>query len=363
MGKKQYVVESDFDDLHGNPDDTSDLDVDLTDADNPIITAALDDAEDDDNWKPPKDDDDDEGEDKDDDEDEDDDADDDTDDDSELDDLDGDEDDDDEDGDEDDDADDDDEDDEGDDDYSKRVQKRIDRERALRRQDKEDSDRRFAKMEKKLELRDAQDEFRKEKQDAASKLGKLKAKKVIALDEGTTTEVVEIDEEILDIKADMKAKELQLKQTEDSIDDDTSNDSTSSSTPAVGRKFLEKYPEFHTNAQFRNVLLLTDKSVAARGFDKNTEEYYAEIEKAMKPQFPKIIRGAKITTKRPKKKVNKKRRSAVGSTQKAGTRRSKKTLRRGRIRLTKADQQQMEVFGMDPTNPADAKAWATGKGS
>ena len=134
----------------------------------------------------------------------------------------------------------------------------------------------------------------------------------------------------------------------------------------MGQKFLEKYPEFHTNAQFRNVLLLTDKSVAARGFDKNTEEYYAEIEKVMKPQFPKIIRGAKITTKgRKGKKPGNKKRSAVGSTQKAGTRRSsnKNRSRRGRIRLTKVDQKNMEIFGMDPTNPADAKAWAEGKGS
>lgn len=354
MGKKQYVVESDFDDLHGDPDDTPDLEVDLTDSDNPIIAAA---ANEDDDWQPPKKDDDDDGDDKDDDDKEgEDDDDDDADDDSDLEELD-DDDDEDEDSEDDEDDDDDDEDEDEDDKYSKSVRKRINREIALRQQDKEDSDRRFAKMEKKLELRDAQDEFRKVKQEADTKLRTLKRKKTTAIDEGTTTEVVDIDEEILDIKADMKAKEIQLKQTEDSIDDDT-DDSTSSSTPAVGRKFLEKYPEFHTNAQFRNVLLLTDKSVAARGFDKNTEEYYAEIEKIMRPQFPKIIRGAKITKKRRKK------RSAVGSTQKAGTRRSstKNSLRRGRIRLTKADQEQMEIFGMDPKNPADAKAWAQGKG-
>jgi hypothetical protein len=33
------------------------------------------------------------------------------------------------------------------------------------------------------------------------------------------------------------------------------------------------------------------------------------------------------------------------------------------IRLTKKDQEQMEIFGMDPTNPADIKGWAASKGS
>lgn len=360
MGKKKYVVESTFDDLHGNPDDTSELDVDLTDADNPIITAALEESEEDENWKPPIDDDENEGEEKDGEEEEDDGDKDDTDDDSELEELDDDGDDDEDSGEEEEDDDDDDDGAEDDEQYSKNVQKRIDRERSLRRQDKEDSDRRIAKLERKAELRDKQDEFRGEQAEADKKLAALKKKKTEALEEGETAQVVEIDDEILDIKADRKAKQIQLKQTEDAIDNDTSDD-RSSSTPEVGRKFLEKYPEFHTNHQFRNVMLLTDKSVAARGLDKNTQKYYDEIEKAMKPQFPSIIKISKITVK-PKKK-GKKKRSAVGSTQKPGTRRSKQSQRRGRIRLTKADQENMEIFGMDPTNPADAKAWAEGKES
>ena len=51
MGKR-YKVESDFDDLHGNPADAIDLDVDMTDTDNPIIQAALNGDEDD--YQPPK---------------------------------------------------------------------------------------------------------------------------------------------------------------------------------------------------------------------------------------------------------------------------------------------------------------------
>lgn len=353
MGKKKakYVIESEFDDLHGNPDDMPDLDLDLSDSDNPIIAA----ADVDDDWQPPEDEEDDKDEEEDDgDEFEEDD----TDDDSELEELD------DDDTDKDLDEDDEEEEDEDDDEdekYSRNVRARIDRERNLRLQEKQQSDQRLAKLERKLKLRDAKDEFNEAKQNADSKLKSLKLKKTAAMDEGETAKVVDIDDEILDIKADLKAKELQLKQTEDSIDDDT--DDTSTGTPEVGRKFLAKYPEFHTNAQFRNVLLLTDKIVAARNFDKNTEEYYAEIEKIMKPQFPKIIRGAKITKKRTKKPLKRKR-SAVGGTQKAGTRTgSSRRMRKGRIRLTKADQQQMEIFGMDPTNPADAKAWAQGKGN
>ena len=57
MGKKNYQIESDFDDMHGDPDDSlPEIDVDLSDSDNPIIKAALEGS--DENWKPPEDDDD-----------------------------------------------------------------------------------------------------------------------------------------------------------------------------------------------------------------------------------------------------------------------------------------------------------------
>jgi hypothetical protein len=84
------------------------------------------------------------------------------------------------------------------------------------------------------------------------------------------------------------------------------------------------------------------------------------MEKILKPQFPKIVKTrAKVTTKN-KRKVAKKKRSAVGATSKSGARRTKG--RRGsRIRLTKVDQANMEIFGLDPTNPVDAKAYAANK--
>lgn len=358
MGKK-YVVESDFDDLHGNADDAPDLELDLSDSDNPIIQAAL--SGEDDDWKPPAKDDE-EGDEDEASEEEDTDEDDVDDDEDEDSDQDSDEDDD-NDEDESDESDEDEEEEDDDEKYSKNVRKRIEREREARRRDNEESSRRIAKLEKKAELRDARDEFAREQSEANAKLQKLKAKKVAALDEGTTTEVVDIDDEILDIKADIKAKQIALKQQEADIDTDDDDTQQSSGTPEEGRKFLAKYPQFHTNKKFRDVLLLADKQVAARELDKNTPEYYAEIEKILRPQFPEIVkRPVKVTTKR--KKPVRKKRSAVGSTTRPGTRRARKTgTRRGVVRLTKADQQQMQIFGMDPTNPADAKAWADGKGS
>ncbi len=343
MGKNSYVVESDFDDLHGNPDDAPDLEVDLSDSENPIVMAAQDE-----NWKPPaKDDedkDDDEVADKDEEEDDDD----------GLVELDGEEDDD-ESG-----EDDDEEDDEEDDDekYSKSVKKRIDRERALRLRDRQESDAKFARLEKKVELRDARDKFNSETNEAKAKLRKLKKQKIAALEEGQTEKSVDIDEEILDIKAELKAQEMQLKQKEDSIDDEPAN--ATSNTPLAGKEWLDKYPQFHTNNTFKAVVLSADSMVAARGLDRNTPEYYEEMEKIIQPQFPDIIKlkkKGKVTTKGRKKK-----RGAVGAVQKAGVRRSSKRSRRGVIRLSKADQDNMEVFGMDPRNPADAKAWAESKG-
>lgn len=350
MGKKQYVIESDFEDLHGNDDDPTDLELDLSDSDNPIITAALSDED----WVPPEDDDD-----KDDDDDPDDSDDDDDDDLDDPDDGDEEEDEDDDDDGEDDSDDDDDDEEEEEDKYSKNVQKRIDRERDARRRDKVTSDRKIAKLERQAKHRDARDEFAEEERGAESKLRKLRKKKIAAKEEGDTTSEVDIDDEILDIKADIKSKQFELKRLKEEIDNDD-DISTDTGTPEEGRKWLEKYPQFHTNKTFRDVVLQADKMVAARHLDKNTPEYYQEMEKILKPQFPEIIKIVKVTTKR-KRKTNKKR-SAVGSTTRSGTRRkTRNKTRGGRIRLTKADQKNMEIFGLDPTNPEDLKEFAANK--
>lgn len=367
MGKKSnYQVESDFDDLHGQPDDAEDLEIDFSDSDNPIIQAALgnedytppDDDEEKDGGKKKKeesfvddDEDDDDGlEELDDDDDDDKSGDDDTDDD--------------EDEDEDADEDDDDKDEDEDDDkkYSKNVQKRIDRERDLRTAESQASNKRIAKLEKENKLFRLQSKRKEEISESETKLRALRKQKKEALDEDDTGAVVDIDDKILDIKADQKTKDIELKQFEDSIDDDT-DEGVTSNTPPAGIKWLEKYPQFHTNKQFQKTVLQADAMVSGRNFDKNDDEYYAEMEKILAPQFPQIIKIAKKTTKQKQRQAaaKKKKRGAVGSTQKAGTRKSK--TRKGVVRLTKADQQQMEIFGLDPTSPSDIKAWAEGKGS
>jgi hypothetical protein len=359
MGDK-YKVESDFDDLHGEPAEPIDVEVDFKDTDNPIIRAAMD-GED---YQPPEDDkkDKDDGEDgdkfvEDDDEDEleeleDDDKDDDGDADSDDEDEDADE------GEEDEDADEDD-----DETYSKKVQKRIDREREIRLADKAEADRRIAKLERENDLFKAKTQFREEQSEAEAKLRKLRKKKTEALDEGTTSEVVEIDDQILDIKAERKAKELELKQLEESIDDFDDEPATSK-TPEAGKKFLAKYPQFHTNESFQKTVLAADKMVAGRGFDKNLDLYYEEMEKILAPQFPEIVKLAKKTTKKDQRKgAAKKKRSAVGGTSKAGASRGSKRSRRGVIRLTKTDQEQMEIFGFDPKDPVHIKNWVDSKGA
>jgi hypothetical protein len=343
--KKGYVVESDFDDLHGEPDDAPDLELDLSDSENPIIKAALSNED----WSPPEKDEKDEDEDEDEEDDLDESEDEDEDDD--LEDLDEE----DEESEESEDEDDDDDDEK----YSKKVQKRIDRERDLRVSESVKSDKRIAKLEKSLELRDAKDKFNSKQGAAESKLRKLRKQKTEALDEGETEKVVDIDEQILDIKAEGKADELELKRLEKDLE--SSDDDVQDGLPEEGRKWIDKYPQFNTNKQFNKVALQADKMVAARNFDKNTSEYYEEMEKILAPQFPEIVKLAKKTTKANKRKATakKKRRSAVGSTTKAGTRRGK--TRRGVVRLTKADQDQMEIFGMDPQDPVQAKAFAAEK--
>jgi len=376
MSKDRYTVDSDFDDLHGNPAVVDELEVDLSDSDNPIIRAFVDGDEDGD-YTPPDKDDGDDGKPKkkepteekfiDDDDDDDD-----------LIELDDDEegdddepakkkqrgkkdgDDDEEEDEEEEEADEEEEEDEeeGDDkkSWSRKVQKRIDRERDLRVTDNADSNRRIAKLERENTLFRAQSKFKEEQTEADSKLRRLRKEKTAAIEEGETSKQVDIDDQILDIKSERKVKQFELKRLEDEIDTAT-DDTGPTGTPPAGQKWLARYPQFHTNKQFHDTVLQADNMVAKRGFDRNTVAYYKEIEKILQPQYPEIVKIVKSSKKPRRKAPAKKKRSAVGGTQKAGTKRTRK----GVIRLTKNDQQQMEVFGMDPKNVKDVKAWADSK--
>ena len=342
MGKRKYVVESDFEDLHGTPDEDQDLD-----SDNPIIRAAF--GEDvDEDWQPPVDEDEDSDEDENEDEDEESDEDEDEDDES------------DEDSDEDDDEESDDDDEESR--YSKKVQARIDREREIRKRDVAKARRENAELRARLDLSDARDEWREKEGELNGKLKELRAKKRDAKEEGDTDAELDIDDKILDLKAEIREGQSDLKRRQQDLKDGKfkveDEDEDNHETPEVGQKWLGKYPEFHSNRKFRDAVLKADEMVAGLGeFDRNTNAYYEKIEEILAPAFPSIvnIRKAKISKKRRKK-------PAVGSSGKPGAkRRPGQRRRRGKIVLTKTDQRHMKIFGMDPRNPEHVKNWIENK--
>jgi hypothetical protein len=336
MGK--YQVDSDFDDLH---DDGEDEELDQS---NPIIKAAFQDDED---WESREKDDTDE-------DDSEDDADDDeTEDEEEDQESDSDE------------SKDDDQDTEDDDDssYSKKVQQRIDRERNLRLKTERDANRRILKLENREKLRDAKDDFRTKQSEAEQALKGLRKKKRDAKEAGDSDEEIEVDEKILDIKSELRVSESEFKKLEKDLTAEPADEDDTSGLPEPARKWLDKYPQFYTNNKFGRAVRLADQMVNLRGLDKNTDGYYAEIEKILAPQFPEIVKPAKQSTKGDKRKESarkelKRRRGAVGGTTKAGTRRPEGKTRKGQKRITAGDKAMMLNFGLDPANPEHCKEWA-----
>jgi len=347
-GKDRYQVESDFEDLHPESigDDDHDLSVDLSDPDNPIVRAYEEGVERDDDWTPPDDDQDPDDED-----------------------LDGDEDDTEEDdGESDDDHDDNDDDEDGN--YSRNVRKRIKREQNLR----EDAERRaealearLGKVEQRLSVQDSADELQKLEAETESKVKELRDRKRRALDDGDVDAQIEIDEQILDAKAELKAKQIELRTRRETASDlgDPDDRLVPSGTPKPGLAWLKKHPEFHSDSRFRNAVLGADKYVASLGYDRNTTEYYEVLERHVKGEFPDYFKprnrkGDNVDVRSGKSR----RKSAVGGTgTESGQRRGSQRTRRGQVRLTKADQENMRRFNLDPTNPEHCKQYAANKSS
>lgn len=238
--------------------------------------------------------------------------------------------------------------------YSKSVRKRIDRERRVTQRERQRGDRlegRLERIERRLSKQTDDSEFEALKATTETKLADLKTRKKTALEEGETDNVVDIDDEMQNLKVELKAKELMRKEVSDVTDSEPTD------LPPKAREWIDMHPDYDDDPKFRRAVLGADRVVSAQGYNVNKDEYYQEISKILVDRFPDYIDKEDLGEEKPTRRA---RKSPTGEVPRAGNAVGSDVanLRKGRVTLNAKDRRQMLRFGLDPTSKDDVQEFA-----
>lgn len=243
--------------------------------------------------------------------------------------------------------------------YSKNVKKRIDRERRRanrERELREATQVRLDRIEAREDARANKDSFNEFEQETTGKLSDLRKKKAQAIEEGDTEAQMDIDDQMLDLKADLRTRKSSLDEATARLDDikDTT-DGIEVDVTKLGAKaqaWIAAHPEFNTDGKFRRAVLAADNFITTSGSNPNTKKHYEKLEGLIAKDYPDYF---------PKKRSSKRNKPAVTETGRKASKKFTGSRRRGKVTLTSADKENMRRFSLDPSNPEHLRQYAANK--
>lgn len=255
---------------------------------------------------------------------------------------------------------DDDEDEDDDDSYSERVKKRIRREK--KRSDRlqsqlSETETRLARLEARWEAEADEKKIAEKREKTQTKLEELRAQKREAIENGDTDKQLEIDEQIFDLRADLRSAETKAEEARRRLEESKRSGEVIDGIdlgklPPQARSWIDKHPQFRTDEKFRRAVLAVDNYLTSKGLNHQTEAYWKKLEKEVAEDFPKYFKR--------KPEVRRKPASATAGS-KGATVSEKNGRLRGKIRITAEDKRNMERFGLDPKNRDHLREFAAAK--
>jgi hypothetical protein len=229
------------------------------------------------------------------------------------------------------------------------FEKRLARERRLLNEVRKDNEELRAEMRhfrEALVKKGAEEEFGKLKADADSKIADLKKKLTEAIEAGDTAEQVEITDKLADVKAELRAKESELKRAKEA----ESTAPETSRAQRAAKQWIRKHARYHTDPVFKAAAIALDKKLLSEGSDAADPEHFQKIDDELRTRFPEEYR--RVPPRRQSPHAGD--RPSTGDTD----RKQGGFVRRGKKVIISARQaENMRRFGLDPEKPDDVKAY------
>lgn len=244
--------------------------------------------------------------------------------------------------------------------YSDKVKKRIGREkkRSDRLQNQlSETEARLARLEARWEAEADDKKLTETQAQAQTKLEQLRATKREAIENGDTDKLMEIDDQIFDVRADLRNAETKAKEARQRLDEtkrtgEVIDGIDLGKLPKEALAWIDNHPQFRTDGKFRRAVLAVDNYLAAKGLNHQTKEYWEKLEREVAEDFPKYF----------KRKPEIRRKPTTTTTGSKGASVSERSERaRGKVRITADDKRNMERFGLDPKNRDHLREFAAAK--
>jgi hypothetical protein len=263
--------------------------------------------------------------------------------------------------------------DESDEDYSRRVRKRIDRERRLRDREVNEAneERDYWKEQAEAAQRQLQDRSKRVSKEDLDKIGEdikgVEKDLAAAIENGKTEDQVRLTSKLTDLKAKEITTRLEAESEEGSDKSKGRDRVREQGGPSRQAKlWMDKRsdwfgkPGFEKETRAANRI---DREIYSEGYDVNDPEYFAELDKRLRNRYPDLYdddggdeRG---TARRRASDDRRSERSPVGEVPGDGGRR--KPASSSRVELNAEDFDNMRKFGLDTNDPEVLKEYARNK--
>lgn len=215
-------------------------------------------------------------------------------------------------------------------------------------------------VEAQLQAQADENEFATFKSTTEAKLADLRAQRKQAIEEGNTDRQVELDEEITDLRTDLKVRERENTRAKEQLKEAQKRRAASPIVATRANQWMRKHPRFNTDPEFQAAVRGLDQAVKAAGFDPETDEYFEELDKRVKKQYPEEY--PKVRDKGRRRGPSEHRGSGRSE---PGVRRTERpgkfVIKDGKLRVPAAElkriQANMVRYGMNPSDPEDVKAY------
>lgn len=253
-----------------------------------------------------------------------------------------------------------------DDDYSKKVKARIERERRAKRKAQDEASywREQAESLAKDTSSRAKDGLKRDIEQADSAIERTLADLDSAIEAGNTKDQVKLTNELTDLKAKKFGAEASLNDLPESGNLQPFDGKVSSAKEkdlSQADKWMDDRSDWYRATGFERQTRAAnrlDKEVYNAGFDPNTPEYFEELDKRLKAQFPDLYDEIDTTAEDdpPKRRATRTPVTPVGGNDTPRQRTSG-----SKVELGEADFANMRRFGLNTNDPNVLKEYARNK--
>lgn len=228
------------------------------------------------------------------------------------------------------------------------FERRLARERRLLKETREETRELRAEIKHFKDLvlkKGAEQEFERLKAETDTKIADLKKQLTEAIEAGNTADQVEITEKLAEAKAELRAKEAELKRAKEA--EATAPDTSRAQRAA--QQWIRKHRRYHTDPVFKAAAIAIDKKLIAEGSDNADPDHFKQIDEELAKRFPEEYRKPRQRREAP---TYGDRPTAGGERKQGGF------IRRGKkIIISSRQAENMRRFGLDPENPDDVKSY------